>query len=130
MILEQQQPETLGLQQEVCAFLSWKTGEHTLFIFERGYEYLTEYFDGDEVAIKKVTCRPAFWNWWRNMWYIRDEVYMSDMAGWEHLSAKSKELVYRSLHDAKALVCEIAIPPTVYPKHFPLIKAEMVCTQE
>lgn len=124
--IQQKQTAITFNQSRVCDLLRWQPECLALFMYERGIQYLTIFYNNDEQAISKISARKEFWNWWRSEWDTRDEVFLDQVDGREDaLSIKTLNNIYRSLHLASILVCEIAPPRVIYPADFTTIKMAM-----
>lgn len=121
-----QQPPISFHQSRVCDLLRWHPDTLSQYIFNKGIEYLTDYFINDDEAVSKISKQPSFWGWWKNEWNMRDAAYLDVVDGREdELSVLTMNKIYRSLHLTSILICEIAPPRIVYPADFTTIKIEM-----
>lgn len=113
-------------QARVCDLLQWKQGTFAIFLYRIGNEFLDAYFDHDQYAIDTISRRVEFWNWFKNEWHLRDEVYLYDVDGMEdQLSIAFRNKLYSEHHNPLLLAAEIAPPTSVYPENFPIIKIAM-----
>lgn len=42
-------------------------------LFNKAFEWLDDFWFGNQEAVKKMSFNTTFWNWWANQWRIRTE---------------------------------------------------------
>lgn len=115
----QQQAAIIRNQARVIDLLQWNAGFYALNMYNAGLQYLVHYIGKDETAIDQLTARSEFWNWWKNCWNIRDEVFITEWDGLEDsISTRDLQQLYADLHNPKILACEIHPPKVVFGQHF------------
>lgn len=125
--LQQQKSAIMRFKQaRVCDLLQWQQQAYSQFIYERGHEFLDAVFGNDTGAIYKLSRRTEFWEWWKVEWNTRDAVYLDDVDGREdELYITTRIRLYKALHSAEQLACELSIPRLVYPNDFTTINIEL-----
>ena len=105
--------QTLQLKQKQTRFtnskriikmLGWSELEYATFINETGMQYLELYIPADRQGIYMLNRSRIFWNWWKNQWAIRDEIYLAIV---NDFSPRNWELLYRQEHSADVLTNSI-----------------------
>lgn len=124
--IQQQAAAITRNQARIIDLLQWDMEMYTLFLYNIGVEYLSQYMKGDQTAIDKLEGRPEFWNWFKTLWNARDEAFVMEFDGREfEMGVETLRTMYRVTHAADILVCEIAPPAVVYPDDFAIIKAAL-----
>lgn len=103
--LENQRISIMLTQNLICALIKWTPARYSEFMFEMGLKYLDRLFH-DEKLCSMLATRKEFWNWWKNLWYQREEVFLG--SDWEGCGINVKRDCYFYLHEPEVLVCEIA----------------------
>ena len=111
---------------QVPEWLGWSDADHAHFLYECGLKYLELYQGGDVECIEIMSGSRVFWNWWKYMWYLRDQewldlceqAYWAKKHGGAGLSPEVREQLtkmvaqetrvasYYQLHNADALADE------------------------
>jgi hypothetical protein len=105
-LVQQRQYAAATLKERVCQLLQWNEQQYAEFQYEAGLEYMQLYTLDDKVACNVLERSKIFWNWWKNAWANRDEVFF----GYQNLgliNASTIEKMYMQLHDALALAEEL-----------------------
>ena len=98
-------------RRQVCQILGWNYTQYGAFIYERGIAYLQWYLPDLEQQRDQLERSQLFWNWWKNSWKIRDDVFIADIKRMNitngFLVAQRVNLeIYKGLHCANSLVVE------------------------
>jgi hypothetical protein len=64
------------LKGAVCELLKCSDEQYNTFQYKSGMRYLKAYLASDQTAIDQVSASRIFWNWWRNHWTNRDEMFL------------------------------------------------------
>jgi hypothetical protein len=113
-------------QARVIGLLQWNMAAYSNFMYNSGLQYLDKYTGKDDRAIGKLTPREEFWNWWKILWNARDEAFIDEYDGLEdHFTTDQLRKSYEFIHNTSVLAADTAIPSTVYPKDFSIIKTQM-----
>jgi len=124
--IQQQQAAIIRNQARVIDLLKWNMAAYSAFLYNSGLQYLEKYMRRDEDAIRKLTPRKEFWNWWKTLWNARDEAFIQEWDGLEdEVQAEDMRTLYRDIHNVDVLVCEVAPPSIAYPNDFSIIKKQM-----
>lgn len=117
--ITQQQAAIARNQARVIDLLHWNPALYAMLVYNAGLQYLVAYIGNNEAAIDQLTARAEFWNWWKNQWNIRDEVFITEWDGLEDsIPCRDLESIYKGLHNAQVLACEIHPPRVVYGNQF------------
>jgi hypothetical protein len=114
------------LQRQIMQLLHWNEEQYALFIYETGLAYLQEYFGHDKEAIDILARRREFWNWFKNHWSYRNQVFLETFL-LDTCEMSWKLELYHALHNAKQLACEIYPSSTVLGTSFHIIKMQLAC---
>lgn len=95
------------LMNQVMKMLGWNDQQYADFKYERGVAYVRWYIPAQEQVAKELLCNRLFWNWWKNCWDNRDEVFVANCCLDRTISQSQAILLYKHLHDARALATEI-----------------------
>jgi hypothetical protein len=97
------------LRSDVLGILNWSEQQYAEFKFQQGITYLHRYVPSHEKMFGLLMQSRMFWNWWKNCWDLRDEVFMESFnsAIPQMISQRRLEYIYKGLHDARRLVLEI-----------------------
>jgi hypothetical protein len=82
-------------QQRVMDLLQWSELRYCEFQEAMGYGYLNKYLEDDEYSIKLHSESSAFWLWWRNHFYKRDESFLLNA---HLLDLTERKNLYRAIH--------------------------------
>jgi hypothetical protein len=77
-LLQQQQQKAQTLKEQVCRLLHWNDEAYAAFQFEMGLAYLQEYIPNDPHGAQQLTHSKVYWNWWKNSWLQRDEIFVRE----------------------------------------------------
>ena len=82
-------------KQQVRRLLGWSETRFAEFVAAKGIQYLKDVLFADDDAVILLTKGDMFWQWWRNHWNKRDEVFLLDAAEYvqEH-----RIILYEELH--------------------------------
>jgi len=97
-------------RRQVCTILGWKYAQHSQFMYERGLAYLQWYLPTLEHSRDKLERSQLFWNWWKNCWLLRDQVFASNLTAYP-LKVDSTLRIYRETHNSRELLLEGLRPP-------------------
>lgn len=94
------------VQAEVKELLQWDDETYSKFMYDTGVAYLYSYLEDNNKAVAFVEKRAEYWNWFKNLWAIRDEVFI------DHEAMRSMGLaivrnMYFALHSPSLLAHEI-----------------------
>lgn len=64
------------LKAAICEILKCTPEQYAEFQYQSGLRYLKAYLPGDEEAAEMLSRCRIFWNWWRNHWTNRDEMFL------------------------------------------------------
>jgi hypothetical protein len=110
------------IQKEVLNLLCWNEEDLSCFIYECGVAYLQAYFGNDTDAISHVEHKREFWNWFKNQWQYRDQVFFESMILDFSLPLFMRREMYKALHSPAMLACEIYPSKTVLGTDFSTLK--------
>lgn len=96
----------LALKASVMKLLKWSEMDFAEFQYESGLTYLKAYLPKDVYGQEALAASKIFWNWWKNQWANRDEVFYLDVTDTE-ISLLNRVRLYRALHDGYNLTKEI-----------------------
>lgn len=97
-------------KERIMRLLEWSELQYCEFQYRIGLEYLQAYIQSDPSAIAFLESHRVFWNWWRNQWVLRDEVYLDSEI--YTVGIKYRRNIYTELHNPRALA-EGITPPAV-----------------
>jgi hypothetical protein len=63
----------------ILALLNWDEEAYAWFQYEQGLIYLNAYLNGQEFkeyGVRLLEENATFWNWWKNHWAQRDELFL------------------------------------------------------
>ncbi len=109
------------IQQAIMKLLQWDAAVYSSFMYNCGLNYLEKYIGPDEEAISMLTPKQQYWNWWKNLFTIRDAVFFDEYEH-EEISLDDLRSQYRELHNPAVLACEIHPPSYVYGNDFTHVK--------
>jgi hypothetical protein len=111
------------LQASVRQLLKWSEEQYCTFLFETGLAYLEAYFQQDQQAIDLLKVKREFWNWFKNHWQYRDQIFFESFLQ-EDAPLHLKRELYTSLHCPDILACEIYPSKIVLGHNFSIIKIQ------
>lgn len=116
-------------QQYILALLGWREEVYNNHMYKTGLRFLYEYMSNDEDAVNQLAPRKEFWNWWKNLYNIRNESFIEVWNSPKCIETSCFELqrFYLDLHNPSVLACEIHPPRICYPVSFTHISKEVVC---
>lgn len=97
-------------RREVCKILGWNYQEYADFIYERGIAYLQWYLPAMAEHRDKLERSQLYWNWWKNLWKVRDDVFVYNMTSFP-LKKENTLKIYRETHNAKEILLDGIRPP-------------------
>lgn len=97
---------------DVLTLLGWSEEQYAQFKYENGLKYLSMYMNGLHDMIRAAESDKMFWNWWRNCWDLRDQVFIEHCADYGITRARL-EYIYTGAHDAAKLLFDIRPPKCV-----------------
>lgn len=104
------QPTANQVRRQVCTLLGWTYDQYAEFIYERGIAYLHWYLPALEEQRNKLERSKLYWNWWKNSWMLRDEVFAYNLTVFP-LKLANMERIYRETHNSRELLLEGLQPP-------------------
>lgn len=113
------------LKASVTNLLKWSEMEFAEFQYESGLTYLKAYLSKDAYGQDALAASKIFWNWWKNQWANRDEVFYLDVTTSE-ISLANRVRLYRALHDGYNLTKEIHPHRVVMEESYALMVTEFV----
>lgn len=117
-----QQPQ---IQKDIMKLLDWDVSVYASFMYNCGLQYLEIYIGPDEEAINMLTPKQQYWNWWKNLFLIRDEAFLDQWQDTE-IDLVILRRHYRTAHSPAILACEIHPPSHVYGNNFTKVKMAAV----
>lgn len=99
--------QSASLMKHVLKMLGWTMQQYADFKYERGIAYIRWYVPAQDQVAKELMHSRLFWNWWKNCWDLRDEVFVANCGYDRNLSDAQAIVLYKHLHDARALATEI-----------------------
>jgi hypothetical protein len=108
-----QQQASIKLREEITSLLNWNDHEYAEYMFEHGLEFLKYYCCDDQEAFTHCTLSKEFWNFWKQRWIQRDEIFAAHF-NQEWLCHQSRVRLYIAMHNPKVLVAELTIPRVVF----------------
>lgn len=109
------------IQAEVQSLLKWPAEQYSDFIYQTGCEFLHQLFPGDADAIAQLETRVEFWNWFKNQWKIKDEVFISS-EGIAKIGTILLRNMYYALHCPETMAAETPPNRVVLGKNFHHVK--------
>lgn len=73
---EQSKERAERLKADICRLLKCTPEQYAEFQYQSGLRYLKEYLPGDAEAGEMLSRCRVFWQWWRNHWTNRDEMFL------------------------------------------------------
>jgi hypothetical protein len=64
------------LKAAIVEILNCSPGQYNEFQYQSGLKYLKAYLPEDEHSAELLTRSKVFWNWWKNHWTNRDEMFL------------------------------------------------------
>lgn len=64
------------LKAAICEILKCWPEQYAEFQYQSGLRYLKAYLPGDPEAGELLSRCRVFWNWWKNHWTNRDEMFL------------------------------------------------------
>jgi hypothetical protein len=61
----------------ILALLNWDEGQYAWYQYEQGLAYLKAYLKGHVHSMQVLEENRTFWNWWKNHWALRDELFLN-----------------------------------------------------
>jgi hypothetical protein len=97
-------------QKNIISLLQWDDGRMGTFMMECANNYLYHYiqFEADSI-IDEIKRSEIFWNWWKDEWAKRDEIF-NDMHEGIDKKMIDKWVVreqYNNMHDPEMLASEL-----------------------
>jgi hypothetical protein len=115
------------LEEQVCQLLQWNAEDFAVFFYETAIAYLKAYFgEHDDEAISNLSARKEFWRWFKNHWTYRDQVFFESLL-LDTCSMSLRLELYRGLHNAEVLACDIYPSSTILGPNFKTIKFQLAC---
>lgn len=103
--IKKQQTTIATIRRQIIELLHLDEDKFHHTIYETGMLYLHAYF-ADEAVIDFVSRRKEFWNWWKNQWFIRDQVFVESLE-LSYVSLSYRHALYEALHNPQVLAAEI-----------------------
>lgn len=75
--------------------------------FEKGIQFLSEYINGDEEMVSRITSSRVYWGWWRNEWNAREAAMLDDSEHLYKLSVELRRRAWLALHNPKVLANDL-----------------------
>lgn len=72
----QMQERAKQIGWHIQAMLDWDSERYKKFQIKCGCAYLQHYIPRDPEGIDMLVKESMFWNWWKNRWMDRDEVFL------------------------------------------------------
>lgn len=72
-----QREKAQAMKEAVMRLLDCDELQYNRLQFEEGVKYLQTYLNGDSASVAMMEQSRTFWNWWRNHWSNRDELFMT-----------------------------------------------------
>lgn len=122
--IEQQQAAIKRNQARIIDLLQWDASTYSSNLYNTGQQYLEAYVGKDEVVKDVLSKSIVFWNWFKNLFNIRDEAFVQEWDGWEdQVEVEDLRTFYADVHNASVLAAEIKPPKEVYGNN--IVKIEM-----
>ncbi|MFT3750932.1 MAG: hypothetical protein QM768_21640 [Agriterribacter sp.] len=102
--------ERLGYKYHAISRMQYETGE----------AFLAAYFKDEPVMCSLMSRDRIFWNWWRNEWHERHEVFLDDVE-MSACSVAYQRLVYQEANSVERLLTILRPPRIVYRGVLPLL---------
>ncbi len=112
--IEKRRQKTAQNIELILIALDWTDVEYCEFQMQRGEEFLQHKLGKDHYSIPWMTRSKAFWQWWKNQWNLRDDVFFEDSQFMEFIPDTNLEeplyyffdrvhLAYRAHHSVARL---------------------------
>lgn len=99
-------------------------------IFERAYEYLDSYLNGDQDGARILTASRYFWKWWAMHWATRNRRFICDfmLEKIDHVISPSAIRMLREEYDLVHSVASLKIYPNriVLDQSYAVMVGEMI----
>jgi hypothetical protein len=105
--ISQRKEQSVSLMNQVLNLLNWTVQDYADFKYQRGIAYLRWYLPANDRAIRQLMRNRLFWNWWKNCWDTRDEVFITECTTHSLVSRNALVQLYKMLHDSRELATEI-----------------------
>lgn len=106
--IEAKKMQTLINKQRICEMMQISEEQYAWLQYNQGIAYLMWYLPADEDARAWLEADKLYWNWWKNWWAIRDEVFLNNMSGVDDL--KLLRFNYSEFNCARYLIADIKPP--------------------
>ena len=112
----------------VCHLFGWSEGHYAEYQYAKGLRYIELYFKSrnGEDLLSRVEQSRTFWNWWKNCWLNREEVYLNDVFKTQ-LSRQLLKDIYIALHSPEILAEELMPGRPVWNEILPTLKQQKTC---
>ena len=112
------------IKQRICKLLGMTEEQYARHQYDTGLAYLQLYLHGTEPATRELEGNRIFWNWWKNLWALRDLRFLQDQHQGNHWA------IWLNSHDAAMLAAERTAPARLMGSSYAvmigkLIKAEV-----
>lgn len=105
----------------IIALLNCTELAYCYFVYNQGLLYLDSYIQDDAYRLERS---PAFWNWWKNQWLLRDEELL--IGNLENTCIDLRRLVYRDIHNGWKLATQIHPHKIILDLSYAVMIAEVI----
>lgn len=92
------------IKQRICSLLGITEEEYAAHQYTTGLNYLQLYLHGLQPATRELEGNRIFWNWWKNLWALRDLRFLQAQHQGNHWP------IWLNCHDAAMLAAERTAP--------------------
>jgi hypothetical protein len=99
--------------EAVLELLQWEIEQLSWMKYTNGCTYLAMLVGSDAELLSRLENSKLFWNYWKNCWQIRDEVFVHQEGLEEQRLAVRRDL-YNMMHLPKYLLEDVRIPDSIF----------------
>lgn len=97
-----------GLKLKIMSLLGWDELQYGECQYENGLKYVEPIKSADPDLMDQVLRNKMFWNWWKNHWTVRDEIFIK-MTRMVKLDRDELTRLYHQFHDGAELQKQLTL---------------------
>lgn len=105
--IESRRQAAIECKVRIQKLLRWSDETYCWYKYNTGLRYISIYQRDDVEGQIMSESNRVFWNWWKNQWCLREEVFLQDYNKLIKLRPETIIRSYKALHNAQSLAMEI-----------------------
>lgn len=79
---------TTTIKQQIIALLGITEQAYTAIVEQLGYNFAWHYTMHHAWSVEYLTKTAAYWKWWNNQQYLRDEMFLTEMEDYRNTGSE------------------------------------------